>query len=75
MNNLLVLGFIGHFELIAILVFFIIPVSLIILAIRFVIRSGNEKRRLRLEVGKVADELEQLKKQNGESETIRKEKL
>ena len=70
MDNILASGFPVYFELLVILSFFTIPVLLIVLKIRFVIRSGKEKRRLRLDVGKIADELEQLKKQmNDKSET------
>lgn len=69
-ENILAYWLPGPIELFVILVVFAIPVLLIVLIIRFVVRSDKEKRRLRLEVGKLADELEQLKKRtNGESET------
>ena len=68
-ENILGYGFPGPIELFITLVIFAIPVLLIVLSIRFVVQSDKEKRRLRLEVGKLADELEQLKKQmNSETE-------
>ncbi len=57
----------GPFEMLVIVIVvfikFIIPVVLIILFVRYLVRSNKERRRLRLEVGKLADELEQLRKQ------------
>ena len=57
----------SHWELfvvsIVFIVKFVIPVVLIILIIKYIVRSNKEKRRLRLEVGKLADELEQMRKQ------------
>lgn len=57
----------GPIELIVILIValtvFVIPVLLIILVIRYVLRNKRENVRLRLEVGKLADELEQVRKQ------------
>ena len=40
-----------------------IPVLLVVLFVRYVLRSNRERRRLRLELGKLADELEQMRKQ------------
>ena len=40
-----------------------IPVLLIILLVRYGLRNKRENVRLRLEVGKLADELEQVRKQ------------
>ena len=54
----------GPFELI-ILVFLAIPVVLIIVFLRLIFRNKNENTRLRLEVGKLADELEKMRKQKG----------
>jgi hypothetical protein len=54
----------GPAEILLILIIFAIPVLLIVLTVRYVLRSNNENRRLRLEVGKLADELEQARKQN-----------
>jgi len=53
----------GPWELIIIFVFFGVPVLLIILFARFLLRNKRENVRLRLEVGKLADELEQMRKQ------------
>ncbi len=51
--------------LLIILVVFGIPVVLIVLFVKHLVRSNEERRRLRLEVGKLADELEQVRKQRG----------
>jgi|GEM_PF-2012270 len=40
-----------------------VPVVVIVLVVRYALRAGRESRRLRLEVGKLADELEQMRKQ------------
>ena len=53
----------GPWELIVILVVFGIPVLLIILFARLLLRNKRENVRLRLEVGNLADELEQVRKQ------------
>ena len=59
------LGFwsIGAAELLIILVTLGIPVALIIIFVRILLRNKKENVRLRLEVGKLADELEQARKQ------------
>jgi len=49
--------------LITALIVYGIPVVLIVLIVRHVVRSDKERRRLRLEVSKLADELEQVRKQ------------
>ena len=54
----------GPFELIIVLIVFVLPILLVIWIIRSIIRSKREKQRLRLEVGKLADELQQVRKQN-----------
>lgn len=54
----------GPAQILLILIIFAIPVVLIALTVRYVLRSNSENRRLRLEVGKLADELEQARKQN-----------
>lgn len=41
-----------------------VPVLLIVLFLRFVLRNKRENVRLRLEVGKLADELEQERKKS-----------
>ncbi len=53
----------GPIELFIILIVLGVPVVVIILAARYALRAGRESRRLRLEVGKLADELEQMRKQ------------
>lgn len=42
----------------------IVPVVVVIYIIRMLIRNKQENQRLRLEVGKLADELERARKQN-----------
>ena len=58
----------GPWELIIIFVFFGVPVLLIILFARFLLRNKRENIRLRLEVGKLADEVEQMRKQKDDEE-------
>ena len=57
----------GGFELIIILIMtlavFVLPVALLVWGIRAMIRNKKENVRMRLEVGKMADELEQVRKQ------------
>jgi membrane protein implicated in regulation of membrane protease activity len=54
----------GPYELLIILFVFLgVPVLLVVLVVRYVLRTGRESRKLRLEVGKLADELEQMRKQ------------
>jgi len=48
-----------------VLIVFAIPVVLAIEFFRLMLRNKNENIRLRLEVGKLADELEQVRKQRG----------
>jgi len=58
----------GGVELIIVSVLFaltcIVPVVVVIYIIRMLIRNKQENQRLRLEVGKLADELERARKQN-----------
>ncbi len=61
-NNILAFWTPGPIELL-ILILFGIPVLLIILFARFLLRNKRENVRLRLEVGKLAEELEQMRKQ------------
>ncbi|MBA7481679.1 hypothetical protein ES707_17153 [subsurface metagenome] len=56
-------GMPGGWELIVIFIVFGVPVLLIILFARLLLRNKRENVRLRLEVGKLADELEQMRKQ------------
>jgi len=67
-NNILVFWMPGPIELFIILISFGVPVLLIILFARFLLRNKRENVRLRLEVGKLADELEQVRKKAGGAE-------
>jgi hypothetical protein len=50
-------------ELSLILLAFVLPVVLAMKSFRLLLRNKNENIKLRLEVGKLADELEQVRKQ------------
>lgn len=52
----------GGLEWLVILIVLGVPVLLIVLAVGYALRASRESRRLRLEVGKLADELEQMRK-------------
>jgi len=67
-NNILIFWMPGPIELLIILISLGIPVLLIILFARFLLRNKRENVRLRLEVGKLADELEQVRKQKDDEE-------
>ena len=67
-NNILAFWIPGPIELLIILISLGIPVLLIILFARFLLRNKRENVRLRLEVGKLADELEQVRKQKDDEE-------
>ncbi len=56
---------ISPWELLIGLIVFAIPVVYAIKFFRLMLRNKNENIRLRLEVGKLADELEQARKQEG----------
>ncbi len=43
---------------------YIVPIAVVIYVIRLLIKNKQENQRLRLEVGKIADELERARKQN-----------
>ncbi len=58
----------GPLELLIILFVWGIPVVLIVFVVRYALRTSRESRRLRLEVGKLADELEQMRKKAEDSE-------
>ncbi len=66
-NDILAFWTPGPLELLVILIIslivFGVPVLLIILLVRYGLRNKRENVRLRLEVGKLADELEQVRKQ------------
>lgn len=56
----------GMWELLVVFIMFslvfVVPIVAIILIIRYLIRNKKENQRLRFEVGKLADELEQIRK-------------
>ena len=64
------LGPIGAPEALIVLIVSAIPIFLAVKFFRLMLRNKNENIRLRLEVGKLADEFEQLRKQkvNGEGD-------
>ncbi len=57
----------GHWELLVVLIVscivFGIPIVLAVVFFRIMVRNKNENIRLRLEVGKLADELEKSRKE------------
>jgi hypothetical protein len=55
---------IAPLSLLIIAIIYGVPVLLIVLFVRYVLRNKRENIRLRLEVGKLADELEQARKKN-----------
>jgi len=61
-RDILAFGTPGLFELLIVFIVFGITVLLIVLFFRLVLRNKRENVRLRLEVGKLADELEQKRK-------------
>ena len=64
-KTLIAFGIIGPLEVLIVLIGFAIPVVLAILFLLLLLRNKKENIRLRLEVGKLADELEQTRKQRG----------
>ena len=64
-KDLLAFGTIGVPEALIVLIAFAIPVILAILFFLLLLRNKKENIRLRLEVGKLADELEQTRKKRG----------
>ncbi len=67
-TEIIACGLPGGLELIIVSVLFalgcVLPVAVVIYVIRLLIRDKQENQRLRLEVGKLADELERTRKQN-----------
>jgi hypothetical protein len=61
-NGPTALAFVGLVEWIIILIVFGIPVVVVVLVVKYVLQQKRENIRLRLEVGKLADELEQARK-------------
>jgi hypothetical protein len=64
-KTMLAFGTIGVVEALFVLIGFAIPIVLAILFFLLLLRNKKENIRLRLEVGKLADELEQVRKQRG----------
>jgi hypothetical protein len=66
--EVLAFGAPGGFEVIIISVVFLItwvlPIAVVIYVIRLLIHNKRENQRLRLEVGKLADELERARKRS-----------
>jgi len=67
-NNSLAFAGPGVWEWLVVILVFGVPVLLIVLFVRYVLRNKRENIRLRLEVGKLADELEQVRKQKEKGE-------
>ena len=65
MKMLLAFGTIGAPEALIVLIIFAIPLVLAIMFFRLMLRNKKENIRLRLEVGKLADELEKARRQKG----------
>ena len=65
-NEILAMWSPGIPEMVVILIVFGIPVFIVVWIIRSLVRNKQENQRLRLEVGKLADELEKIRKQNEE---------
>jgi hypothetical protein len=67
-NALLAFVAIGAPEALIVLTVFAIPVVLAVMFLRLMLRNKKENIRLRLEVGKLADELEKARKQKRNEE-------
>lgn len=53
----------GPIELLVIFIVFAIPIFLIFLAVRFISKGSKERQKLRMELGKLSEELERIRKQ------------
>jgi hypothetical protein len=62
-NDILVFAVAGPLEILIILITLGIPILLIVLLVKYLARGSKERQKLRLELGKLADELEQVRKQ------------
>lgn len=58
----------GAIEILIILIVLGVPFFMIVLFYRLILRNKRENVRLRLEVGKLADELEQVRKESKKEE-------
>ncbi len=54
----------GLMEILLVLIVSVLPVLGIIWFCRYLIRNTNESKRLRMEVGKLADEVQQMRKKS-----------
>ena len=65
-NDILATWAPGPFELIVILSYSLIiygvPIALIVLVVRYIMRSKKERLKLQMDISKIADELEQIRK-------------
>ena len=61
----------GVLEVLIILIVWGIPVVVVVLLVGHALRSNKERQKLRLEVGKLADELERMRKQKENEGTRR----
>ena len=65
-NEILAFWTPGPMEILVVLIVFGIPVFIVVWVIRSLVRNKRENQRLRLEVGKLADELEKIRRRNEE---------
>jgi len=63
-NGILGFGAPGAIEILIILIVLGIPIALVIVFARYLTKNRRENQRLRLEVGKLADEVERMRKKN-----------
>jgi NADH:ubiquinone oxidoreductase subunit 3 (subunit A) len=64
-NHYLAFGTPGALEILIILVILGLMVAVVVVFLKLLLRNKKENIRLRLEVGKLADELEKARKQKG----------
>lgn len=62
-NNILGFGMPGGIEWIVMLIVFTVPIWLIVWLIKSILRASKERQKTRMEVSKIADELEKIRKQ------------
>jgi hypothetical protein len=56
----------GFLELLVVLIVWVLPILVIVWLVRAMLQNKRENTRLRLEVGKLADELERTRKQGAD---------
>lgn len=64
---------VSPFGVIYILAVFLTPIALVIWFVRYLMAMSEERRRLRLEVSKLAHELEGIRNEMGESKPVARE--